>query len=204
VVEGGDAEYYNEEEVLSNTGSDYQYRDANDMQAAYDQMTTGKKRKGSHMQLYHCEYYENEFRRYEFDNLLASSSQEEQALFSISKDRLINYLFDEPCVMMLYSINPYQLGDELAEFETANNAALTYQEFSRFLLTDREPTYFEYSRENLAEARKLGRGIKCAPIIAKWVDETGIYEFLIDLFHDVDMHGNGLVDRSFLAKKIRR
>jgi hypothetical protein len=106
--------------------------------------------------------------------------------------------------MMLYSINPYQLGDELAEFETNNNAVLNYQEFSRFLLTDREPTYFEYSRENLAEARKLGRGIKCAPIIAKWVDETGIYEFLIELFNDVDMHGNGLVDRSFLAKKIRR
>jgi hypothetical protein len=55
----GDAEYYNEEEVLSNTGSDYQYRDADDMQAAYDQMTTGKKRKGALKQLFHCEYYEN-------------------------------------------------------------------------------------------------------------------------------------------------
>lgn len=52
-----DAQYYNEEEVLSNTGSDYQYKDATDMQAAYDQMTTGKKRKGAQKQLFHCEYY---------------------------------------------------------------------------------------------------------------------------------------------------
>jgi len=43
--------------VLSNTGSDYQYRDADDMQAAYDQMTTGKKRKGANKQLFHCEKY---------------------------------------------------------------------------------------------------------------------------------------------------
>lgn len=50
----GDAQYYNEEEVLSNTGSDYQYKDADDMQAAYDQMTTGKKRKGAQRQLFHC------------------------------------------------------------------------------------------------------------------------------------------------------
>jgi len=73
--DGGDAEYYNEEEVLSNTGSDYQYKDAKDMKAAYDQMTTGKKRQGSHLQLYHCEYYENEFRRFEFENLLAASGE---------------------------------------------------------------------------------------------------------------------------------
>jgi hypothetical protein len=59
-----DAEYFNEEEVLSNTGSDYQYRDADDMQAAYEQMTTGKKRKGAHQQLFHCELFENEFRRH--------------------------------------------------------------------------------------------------------------------------------------------
>jgi hypothetical protein len=44
--------------------------------------------------------------------------------------------------MMLYSINPYQLGDDLAEFETKNNNFLNYEEFSAFLLTDREPTYF--------------------------------------------------------------
>ena len=29
----------------------------------------------------------------------------------ISKDLFLNYLFDEPMVMMLYSINPYVLGD---------------------------------------------------------------------------------------------
>ena len=47
---------------------------------------------------------------------------------------------------------------------------MNYDEFSQFLLVDREPTYFEYSLENLTEARKLGRGIKCAPIIGKWID----------------------------------
>lgn len=29
----------------------------------------------------------------------------------ISKDLLLNYLFEEPMIMMLYSINPYQLAD---------------------------------------------------------------------------------------------
>ena len=46
---------------------------------------------------------------------------------------------------MLYSINPYQLGDELAEFETKNKNLMNYQEFSNFLLLDREPTYFDYT-----------------------------------------------------------
>jgi len=48
--------------VLSNTGSEYQYRDADDMQAAYDQMMTGKKRKGGSFELFHGELFENEFR----------------------------------------------------------------------------------------------------------------------------------------------
>ena len=47
-----EAEYYNEEEVLSNTGSEYQYQNASDMQAAYLEMTTGKKRKGGKGELY--------------------------------------------------------------------------------------------------------------------------------------------------------
>ena len=136
--------------------------------------------------------------------MLTGSSKEEQELRSITKDAFLNYLFDEPAVMMLYSINPYQLGDELAEFETKNSNLLNYEEFSAFLLTDREPTYFEYSPENLAEARKLGRGIKCAPIIAKWIDETGIFEFLLDIYQSIDMHGDGKVDKVFLAKKIRK
>ena len=66
----GDAEYYNEEEVLSNTDSDYQYQDAEDMQAAYDQMLTGKKGKSGKLQLCHCEMYENLFREEEFRSLL--------------------------------------------------------------------------------------------------------------------------------------
>ena len=77
--------------------------------------------------------------------------------------------------MMLYSINPYLLGEELAQFQTKDNEFLDYLEFSKFLLVDREPTYFQYSKENVQEARELGRGIKCAPIIGKWIDETGIY-----------------------------
>lgn len=44
--------------------------------------------------------------------------------------------------MMLYSVNPYRLGDELAEFDTANLDLMNYLEFSAFLLADREPTYF--------------------------------------------------------------
>jgi hypothetical protein len=56
---------------------------------------------------------------------------------------------------------------------------LSFEEFSSFLLEDREPTYFDYSKENLEEARRIGRGLKCAPIVGKWIDETGIYEMLI-------------------------
>lgn len=48
-------EYYNEQEVLSNNDEDYQYRNAEDMLAAYDQMVNGKKRKtGRQLQLFHC------------------------------------------------------------------------------------------------------------------------------------------------------
>ena len=61
---------------------------------------------------------------------------------SINKDSLLEYLFNEPAVMMLYSINPYQLGDELGEFQTLNLGLLTFEDFSKFLLIDREPTYF--------------------------------------------------------------
>ena len=112
--DAGDAEYYNEEEVLSNTGSDYQYRDATDMQAAYDQLLTGKRGKGGRCELFHCEHYENLFRQAEFQHLLECGSEQEQALQSVSKDALLAELFDDPSVMMLYSINPYQLADELA------------------------------------------------------------------------------------------
>ena len=81
---------------------------------------------------------------------------------------------------------------------------MDYEEYSQFLLVDREPTYFQYSFENLGEARKLGRGIKCAPIIGKWVDQTGIFEFLVETYKSIDVRGDSRVDRSFLAKKLRK
>ena len=174
------------------------------MHAAYLEMTTGKKRKGGKGQLFPPELNENELRRFEFQVLLNEAEEDEQSVASISKDRLLNYLFDEPIMMMLYSINPYQLGDELAEFETKITDLMNYDEFSQFLLVDREPTYFEYSPENLAEARKLGRGIKCAPIIAKWIDETGIFQFLVETYKSIDVRGDSRVDRVFLAKKLRK
>lgn len=71
-------------------------------------------------------------------------------------------------------------------------------------MIDREPTYFDYSAENIAEARKIGRGLKCAPIVGKWIDATGIYEFLMDIFDGVDMFGKNEAERSVLAKKVKR
>lgn len=103
---------------------------------------------------------------------------------------------------MLYSINPYLLGDEITEFETQIPSMLCFEEFSAFLLIDREPTYFEYTSENLEEARKIGRGLKCAPIVGKWIDESGIYEEFMDIFDSVDMFGNGTVDAGVLVKKL--
>lgn len=79
---------------------------------------------------------------------------------------------------------------------------LCFEEFSAFLLIDREPTYFEYTNENLQEARKIGRGLKCAPIVGKWIDESGIYEEFMDIFDSVDMFGNGTVDAGVLVKKL--
>ena len=44
--EGEDVDdYYNEDEILSNTGSDYQYKDVEDMQAAYETLAGGKRKK---------------------------------------------------------------------------------------------------------------------------------------------------------------
>ena len=72
----GEAEYYNEQEVLSNTGSEYQYQNAGDMQAAYLEMTTGKKRKGGKGELFPPELYENELRRFEFQALLSEADED--------------------------------------------------------------------------------------------------------------------------------
>ena len=52
------------------------------------------------------------------------------------------------------------------------------------------------------EARQLGRGLKCAPIVGKWIDESGIYGDLIDIFNSVDMFGNEKAERNVLAKKL--
>ena len=54
----------------------------------------------------------------------------------------------------------------------------------------------------MEEARKIGRGLKCSPIVGKWIDETGIFDELIDIFTSVDMFGNGCVEKAVLAKKL--
>lgn len=105
-------------------------------------------------------------------------------------------------IMMLYSINPYLVADEITEYETKMPSFLNWHEFCHFLRIDREPTYFAYTIENLEEAREIGRGLKCAPIVGKWIDESGIYEELIDIFTSVDMFGNNRVGRDLLSKKL--
>lgn len=102
---------------------------------------------------------------------------------------LVAYLFDNIHVMMLYSINPYTLGDEVSDYPTSQANQLTFEEFSCFLLQDRAPTFTEYSQQALTEARKLGKGIKCAPIIAKWIDNSGIKEHLLAIFMHGDIFG---------------
>ena len=54
-------DYFNEDEILSNTGSDYQYRDADDMKIAYDTIATGKRRKKG-VQLFHAEKFQFAFK----------------------------------------------------------------------------------------------------------------------------------------------
>ena len=90
------------------------------MIAFYEEITFGKKNKKKNVHLYHAEKIEYLFRRKEFDYLVNlengedSGDQEKELptlITSIQKDTFLNYLFDEPSVMMLYSINPYQVGD---------------------------------------------------------------------------------------------
>lgn len=45
---------------------------------------------------------------------------------SIPKEELFEYLFEEPFIMMLYSINPYLVADELAELETKEDGLLNF------------------------------------------------------------------------------
>ena len=109
------------------------------MQDAYNTIATGKRRKKG-VQLFHAQKYEFAFRFSEFEMLMGLMEEPEHGL--ISKDLFLNYLFDEPLVMMLYSINPYLLGDEISDYDTQVNGNLSFEEFSCFLLFDREPTYF--------------------------------------------------------------
>lgn len=102
-------DYYNEEQILSQTGSDYQYKDAEDMDDAYQLLATGKKRKKGGVQLFYAEKFEFAFRLVEFESLITLMQDPSKAL--ISKQLLLEYLFEEPMIMMLYSVNPYQAAD---------------------------------------------------------------------------------------------
>jgi hypothetical protein len=48
----------------------------------------------------------------------------------------------------------------------------------------------------------IGRGLKCAPIVGKWVDECGIFEGMMEVYESIDMFGNGRVERAVLSKKL--
>ena len=100
---------------MSNTDSDYQFSNANDMMEAYEQIATGKRHKKGGVPLFHAEKFEFAFRYSEFETIM--EAMEEDAT-DISKDIFLEYLFEVPCLMMLYSINPYLLADELADYQT--------------------------------------------------------------------------------------
>lgn len=112
------------------------------MQDAYSQIFNGQ-RPPSKAVLKHAKKYEYEFRKREFAELLLKQKTESN---SISKSALVGYLFDNIHVMMLYSINPYTLGDEVSDYPTSQPDLLAFEEFSCFLLQDRTPTFIEYTQ----------------------------------------------------------
>jgi hypothetical protein len=50
----------------------------------------------------------------------------------------------------------------------------------------------------------MGKGIKCAPIIAKWIDDTGVMEMMMAVFRHGDEFGKNIAERGFLVSKIRK
>jgi hypothetical protein len=50
----------------------------------------------------------------------------------------------------------------------------------------------------------MGKGIKCAPIIAKWIDNTGVMEVMMAVFRHGDVFGRKKADRGFLVSKIHK
>jgi hypothetical protein len=50
----------------------------------------------------------------------------------------------------------------------------------------------------------MGKGIKCAPIIAKWIDDTGVMEMMMAVFRHGDVFGKNIAERGFLVSKIRK
>lgn len=170
------------------------------MQSAYAQIFNGK-RAPSRVVLKHAKKYEYEFRKREYFELLARYSKGSDRL---SKDIVLKYLYASMHVLMLYSINPYTLGDELTDYPTSVPNEMTFEEFSCFLLLDRQPTFTKYTKEAIEEAKKIGKGIKCAPIIARWIDDSGVLELLMAVFRHGDVFGRDRAERGFLVSKIRK
>lgn len=192
-------EFIIEDDILSNTEEDFEYQNAEDMQSAYAQIFNGKKAP-SRVVLKHAKKYEYEFRKREYAELMAKQRGSDR----LPKEAVLQYLFSNIHVIMLYSINPFTLGDELTDYPTSVPGVMTFEEFSCFLLLDRQPTFTEYSQEAIEEAKKIGKGIKCAPIIAKWIDNTGVYELLMAVFRHGDIFGRDCAERGILVSKIRK
>jgi hypothetical protein len=56
----------------------------------------------------------------------------------------------------------------------------------------------------LEEARKIGRGLKCAPIVGKWIGDPEMMEWILDIFTEIDLFGAMEVERDVLAKKLTK
>ena len=99
-------DYFNEDKILSNTSSDYQYRDADDMKII-DWHSRNREKKEKRSSTISCWKKWDCFQIIWILNVARANGKSSERL--IFQALILNYLFDEPVIMMLYN-NPYLLG----------------------------------------------------------------------------------------------
>lgn len=134
--------------------------------------------------------YEYEYRKQAYKKIKLIGESDD----NVRKEAVVRYLFDHVVMMMLYSIHPHKLVEEIAGFVTSTPNELSFVELSNFLLTPREPPApEEYSQSSLlhAEEETFKDGIVVEPVIpyTTWLGEDEAVEDILKCFEYVDVFG---------------
>lgn len=82
---------------------------------------------------YEYEYRKQVYKRIRLISVLEDGNE------NVTKESVVRYLFDHVVMMMLYSVNPYKLVEEIANFHSDTPNQLSFVELSNFLLLPRDP-----------------------------------------------------------------